>query len=163
MLNNDPDAPSDLRQKALRLAGRILEFDPDVRGGYGYTIARDILDSGRALKKMAAIIAAQGAQLESPIIGALSYEVCAGQGGVVVEIDNYHLAKVARLAGAPIDKGAGVDLLKKLGDVVEKGEPLYRVHAEYQSDYNFARALTEKGSGYRIGEAHEVSKTYMEF
>ncbi|MDH5785869.1 MAG: thymidine phosphorylase family protein [Chromatiales bacterium] len=163
VLRNDDDAPSDLRQKSLRLAGRILEFDPDVRGGYGYTIARDILDSGRALKKMEAIIAAQGAQLESPIIGALSYEVRAERGGVVVEIDNYHLAKVARLAGAPIDKGAGVDLLKKLGDVVEKGEPLYRVHAEYQSDYNFARALTDKGSGYRIGEAHELSKTYMEF
>ena len=69
---------------------------------------------------------------------------------------------MARLSGAPIDKGAGVDLLKKLGDVVAEGEALYRVHAEYKSDYNFARTLTEKGSGYRIGEAAEVSKTYME-
>ena len=162
VLRNESDAPSDLRQKALRLAGRILEFDPDVRGGYGYSIARDILDSGRALKKMEAIIAAQGPQAESPIIGALNYEVCAERAGVVVEIDNFHLAKVARLAGAPIDKGAGVDLLKKLGDVVAEGEALYRVHAEYKSDYNFARTLTEKGSGYRIGEAAEVSKTYME-
>ncbi len=162
VLRNETHAPSDLRQKALRLAGRILEFDPDVRGGYGYAIARDILDSGRALRKMEAIIEAQGAQSESPIIGALCYEVCADRTGVVVEIDNYHLAKVARLAGAPIDKGAGVDLLKKLGEVVERGEPLYRVHAEYQSDYNFARALTDSGSGYRIGEAHEVSHTYME-
>jgi thymidine phosphorylase len=163
VLRNDTDAPSDLRQKALRLAGRVLEFDPDVRGGYGYAIARDILDSGRALKKMEAIIAAQGPQSESPIIGALSYEVCAEHGGVVVEVDNYHLARLARLAGAPMDKGAGVDLLKKLGDVVTKGEPLYRVHAEFKSDFNFAKALSDKSSGYRIGEAHEISKTYMEF
>jgi thymidine phosphorylase len=35
----------------LLLAGRIIEFDPDVRGGQGYAIARDILDSGRALEK----------------------------------------------------------------------------------------------------------------
>ncbi|HRC39297.1 MAG TPA: thymidine phosphorylase family protein, partial [Rubrivivax sp.] len=49
VLNNDPDAPHDLRQKALRLAGRVIEFDPDVRGGDGYRIARDILESGRAL------------------------------------------------------------------------------------------------------------------
>ena len=49
VLQGDPAAPADLRQKALRLAGRILEFDPDVRGGQGFTIARDILDSGRAL------------------------------------------------------------------------------------------------------------------
>ena len=163
VLRNDTNAPSDLRQKSLRLAGRMLEFDPDVRGGYGYAMARDILDSGRALKKMEALIAAQGPQTEAPVIGALTYEVCAERAGVVVEIDNYHLAKVARLAGAPIDKGAGVDLLKKLGDMVEKGEPLYRVHAEYKSDYNFAKTLTDNTSGYRLGEAEEVSKTYMEF
>ena len=60
VLHNDPQAPMDLREKALQLAGRILEFDPDVRGGQGYFIARDILDSGRALAKMEAIIDAQG-------------------------------------------------------------------------------------------------------
>ena len=52
VLKNDPDQPRDLREKALRLAARILEFDPDVRGGQGYTLARDILESGRALEKM---------------------------------------------------------------------------------------------------------------
>ena len=163
VLNNDPDGPSDLRQKALRLAGRILEFDPDVRGGYGYAIARDILDSGRALKKMQDIIKAQGARETIQKPGKLTYEVCADKAGVVTRIDNYLLAKLARLAGAPMDKGAGVDLLKKLGDEVEKGEALYRVHAEYQSDFNFARALTDKQSGYRIGKPEEVTRTYMEF
>jgi len=163
VLNNDPQGPSDLRQKALRLAGRILEFDPDVRGGYGYAIARDILDSGRAMKKMEDIIEAQGKRQDVVPPGKLTYEVCADQNGVVTQIDNYILAKLARLAGAPIDKGAGVDLLKKLGDEVKKGEPLYRVHAEYQSDFNFARNLTDQESGYRIGKPEDVSKTYMEF
>lgn len=163
VLNNDPEGPSDLRQKALRLAGRLLEFDPDVRGGYGYAIARDILDSGRAQRKMEDIIQAQGAR-EVPLKpGHLTFEICADQDGVVTLIDNYILAKLARLAGAPMDKGAGVDLLKKLGDEVRKGEPLYRVHAEYQSDFNFAKALTEEQSGYIIGTPEEVSKTYMEF
>ncbi|NWG74561.1 MAG: thymidine phosphorylase family protein, partial [Rubrivivax sp.] len=60
VLECHPDAPSDLRQKALRLAGRVIEFDPDVRGGEGFRIARDILDSGRALERMHAIIDAQG-------------------------------------------------------------------------------------------------------
>jgi thymidine phosphorylase len=35
VLQNDPRAPNDLRQKALRLAGRLIECDPDVRGGDG--------------------------------------------------------------------------------------------------------------------------------
>ena len=163
VLNNDPLAPSDLRQKALRLAGRILEFDPDVRGGYGYAIARDILDSGRALQKMQDLIAAQGAAKEIIPVGQLSYEVCAEQSGVVTQIDNYILAKVARLAGAPIDKGAGVDLLKKLGDPVEKGEALYRVYAEYRADYHFAKNQTDSANGYQIGRPEDVCKSYMEF
>lgn len=162
VLRNDPNAPQDLRQKALRLAGRMLEFDPDVRGGYGYSIARDILDSGRALAKMEAIIEAQGRQLELYEPGELSYEVVAERDGVVTAIDNYLVAKVARLAGAPMDKGAGVDLLKKLGEQVKKGEPLYRVHAEYKSDYRFAHELTDRTTGYSIGEPSEVSKSYME-
>ena len=163
VLNNDPAAPSDLRQKSLRLAGRILEFDPDVRGGYGYAIARDILDSGRALQKMQDLIHAQGA-VENPVpVGKLDYEVCADRAGFVTHIDNYILAKVARLAGAPIDKGAGVDLLKKLGDQVEKGEPLYRVYAEYRADFNFAKVQTDSNNGYQIGSPDEVCKTYMEF
>src|SRR5690606_33404041 len=66
VLANDPEAPHDLRQKALRLAGRVIEFDPDVRGGDGYRIARDILESGRALAKMNAIIDAQGRRAEPP-------------------------------------------------------------------------------------------------
>ncbi|HIP53096.1 MAG TPA: thymidine phosphorylase family protein, partial [Chromatiales bacterium] len=33
VLESSPAAPNDLREKALQLAGRILEFDPDVRGG----------------------------------------------------------------------------------------------------------------------------------
>lgn len=162
VLNNDPEAPADLRQKALRLAGRLLEFDPDVRGGYGYNIARDILDSGRALIKMEAIIEAQGKQKEDYQVGKLHFDVCANSAGVVTSIDNYLLAKMARLAGAPIDKGAGVDLLKKLGDEVKKGEPLYRVYAEYSSDYHFAKGLSEEHSGYVIGSADEVTRTYME-
>lgn len=163
VLRNDPEAPSDLRQKALRLAGRILEFDPDVRGGYGYAIARDILDSGRALRKMQAIIAAQGQRREALEPGALTYEVCAPCDGVVTRIDNYHLAKGARLAGAPMDKGAGIDLFKKLGDEVRQGEPLYRVHAEYHSDFNFVRNHTDQDSGYTIGSRDEVQKAYLEF
>jgi len=163
VLHNDPDAPADLRQKALRLAGRILEFDPDVRGGYGYNIARDILDSGRALTKMEAIIAAQGKQPDALESGKLSFEVAAEASGHITHIDNFIIAKLARLAGAPIDKGAGVDLLKKLGEPVAQGEVLYRVYAEYQSDYQFARALTEQNSGYTIGSESEVETSYMEF
>ena len=69
VLHNDPAAPADLREKSLRLAGRVIEFDPDVRGGDGWRIARDILESGRALAQMEAIIDAQGRRASLPPAG----------------------------------------------------------------------------------------------
>ena len=163
VLQNDPAAPSDLRQKALRLAGRVLEFDPDVRGGDGFDIARDILDSGRALAKMQAIIDAQGRHRDRLDAGALTHEVAAERDGIVTAIDNYRMARVARLAGAPLDKGAGVDLLKKLGEPVTAGEPLYRVHACFPADFRFALEYLEQDAGYRIGGAEEVPDVFAEF
>jgi len=166
VLENDPRAPNDLRQKALRLAGRLLECDPDVRGGDGYGIARDILDSGRALARMQAIIAAQGAKEfdhNNPNLGALHFEICAPAAGVVAGIDNQQIARIARLAGAPKVQGAGVDLLCKLGDAVAPGQPMYRVHAGFPADLEFARQASQRASGYRIGSADEVPHVFVEF
>jgi thymidine phosphorylase len=121
VLRNDPAAPADLREKSLRLAGRVIEFDPDVRGGDGWRIARDILESGRALAQMEAIIDAQGRRGELPALGELTHEMKALNAGKVCAIDNLRLARIARLAGAPQVMGAGVDLLHKVGDPVIAG------------------------------------------
>ncbi len=151
VLENDPAAPVDLREKALQLAGRILEFDPDVRGGQGYAVARDILDSGRALAKMQAIIDAQGKNQSPPAIGHLHHQVQAKHAGKVTAINNLQLAHIARLAGAPMDKGAGVDLHRKLGDTVAAGDPLYSIYAEFPADYDFACEAATQDAGYSIG------------
>ena len=152
VLDNDPDAPHDLREKSLQLAGRIIEFDNSVRGGEGYEIARDILDSGRARYKMDQIIEAQGRQTQSFALGELTQEVCAAQSGTVTAINNLTMARIARLAGAPMDKGAGVYLLKRVGDLVKEGEPLYRIYSEFNADFQFARNLASRDPGFRIGE-----------
>jgi len=166
VLENDPRAPNDLRQKSLRLAGRLIECNPDVRGGDGFAIARDILDSGRALAKMNAIMAAQGQKPfdhNKPQLGALTFEIQATESGVVTGIDNLQVARVARVAGAPKVIGAGVDLFRKLGDAVSTGDLLYRVHAGFQSDLDFARHACAKATGYSIGRANEVPHVFVEF
>jgi thymidine phosphorylase len=150
VLRNEPAAPADLREKALRLAGRVIEFDPDVRGGDGWRIARDILESGRALAQMEAIITAQGRRAELPALGALTHEVNAERQGSVGAIDNLRLARIARLAGAPQVSGAGVDLLRKVGDPVTAGQALYRIHARYPADLGFARDMATRDNGYAL-------------
>lgn len=150
ILENDPEAPHDLKEKALMLAGRIIEFDPDVRGGQGYTIARDILESGRALAKMNAIIEAQGRN-QIPLQPAeLQFDLCSPKTGVVNAIDNLNIASIARLAGAPLDKSAGIYLHKKVGDKVTKGEPLYTIYAQFNADFNFAKTAALADSSYEI-------------
>lgn len=166
VLENHPDAPNDLRQKALRLAGRMIEFDPDVRGGEGFAIARDILDSGRALAKMMDIIEAQGSHgfdPDLPELGRLDFEVTASCDGFVTGINNLQIARIAGLAGAPKVQGAGVELVRKLGDPVRKGELLYRVHAGFAADLSFARQACERDNGYTLGEADQVQHLFVEF
>ncbi len=163
VLNNEPDAPDDLRQKSLQLAGRIIEFDPDVRGGQGYAIARDILESGRACAKMKQLIKAQGEKEIDLEPGKLRYRILADTDGVVTHIDNFQMAKIARIAGAPMDKKAGVGLLKKLGDPVKKGEALYYIYAEFPADFNFAKKLSQQNNGYTLGEGEQVLKPLIDF
>ncbi|MFN8962871.1 MAG: thymidine phosphorylase family protein [Betaproteobacteria bacterium] len=165
VLHNDPDAPADLRLKALRLAGRVLEFDPDLRGGDGFNVARDILDSGRALAKMNALIAAQGAHpfdRHHPPLASLTCDVLAHADGTVIAIDNQQIARIARLAGAPKAQGAGVDLARKLGEHVQAGELLYRIYAASASELQFARSAATQDSGYTLGDAAAVPQVFAE-
>ncbi len=152
VLENDPDAPRDLREKSLQLAGRLIEFDPDIRGGQGYEIARDILDSGRAHDKMQHIIEAQGRQQTTFEPGQLTFDVTAPESGRIQTIDNLALARIARLAGAPMDKGAGIRLFRKLGEQVAAGDVLYRIHARFRADFQFAVNHARHYSGYEFDD-----------
>lgn len=143
------DAPQDLREKALFMAGKVLEFDPQLRGGQGYYQARDILDSGRALEVMSQIVHAQGKQTPPPL-GQLTRDITAEKSGVVSEIDGQILNRIAMTAGAPSDKGAGIDLMKKVGDEVEQGEVLYRIYSCNPTSFAFANGLAEGSCGYSI-------------
>ncbi|WP_374367741.1 thymidine phosphorylase family protein [Dongia sp.] len=150
VLERDPLAPGDLRSRALLLAGHILEFDPNLRGGKGHERAKELLDSGAAARQMAEIIEAQGPPPASPILGTLKQDVIADADGTVAAIDCYRIARLARLAGAPTDKGAGIDLFKKVGDPVQKGEPLYRIHAAHPTDFRFAGEMVAEDPGYHL-------------
>jgi thymidine phosphorylase len=145
-----PGAPADLREKSLRLAAHLLEYDPLLRGGTGYARARELLDSGAALKKMQQIIDAQGPSACSSDLGALVADVRATSGGVVTAIDCLRINRLARTAGAPICKGAGIDLFKSLGDRVERGEPIYRIYASDQSEFDLAVAGARANSGFTV-------------
>jgi thymidine phosphorylase len=158
VLRNEKEAPADLRERALLLAGRMLEFDPALRGGSGHARAQEILESGQALAAMERIIEAQGRNETEHTLGELVAEVPARRDGVVQAIDCFLLGRIARLAGAPLDKGAGIDLIRKVGDEVKKGEPIYRIHSCFKADFAFADNLAAENDGYTIGAAAPAAR-----
>lgn len=137
VLRNDPDAPQDLRSHALMLAGKVLEFSPNVKKHDGLNVARDILESGAAWKKFQAICAAQGGMREIPQ-SAHTYVIVARQAGKATAIDNRRIARIAKMAGAPADKAAGVDFHAPTGTVVDRGSPLFTIHAEAPGELDYA-------------------------
>ena len=61
--------------------------------------------------------------------------------GECVAIDNRRIAQVAKLAGAPQSRTAGVDLHVRLGQRVERGAPLYTIHGEAPGELDYALAF----------------------
>lgn len=139
VLRNEKDAPSDLKEKSILLASTLLEFSGKVPQGQGWKLAKQLLDNGTALKKFMAICEAQGG-FHEPSTASLTHDICASDSGIVTEIDNRSLAKVAKLAGAPHDSAAGIEFFAKIGTQVEQGQVLYRIHSESKGALDYAYA-----------------------
>ncbi|MBX7248619.1 MAG: thymidine phosphorylase family protein [Caulobacteraceae bacterium] len=150
VLEGRPEAPESLRARCLRLAGQVLEFDPALAGGKGEARARDLLDGGDARRALDRLIEAQGPSPLTRRLGGIVDEVAAPRSGVVAAVDCFRIARIARMAGAPVDPGAGVEMLRRIGDPVSAGEPLFRIYASEEADFRFAAALAAEDSGVRL-------------
>lgn len=146
VLRCDKDAPADLRERALDLAGALLSLAPEARSAGGRAAALRLLDSGAAEAKFMAICAAQGGFSEP---GEARYHavVAASTAGHLAAIDNRRIARTAKLAGAPRQKLAGLRLLVRVGDRIDRGRPLFEIHAETLGELEYARAYAEAQTG----------------
>ena len=137
VLQQEPDMPEDLQRRSAEVAGALLEMVQGLPPGDGYKQALAILVSGAAWEKFQAICHAQGS-LKRPPIAPFRYALVAKTHGRVTAINNRKLAKVAKLAGAPADLAAGLDLHCKLGDLIKPQQPLLTVHAESSGELSYA-------------------------
>lgn len=151
VLQNAPDAPRDLRERALAIATKVLEFSPEVPAGAGLDLATRLLDDGRAWAKFQAICEAQGG-MRTPPTARLTLPVVAPAAGVVIDVDNRRLGRVAKFAGAPANPAAGLELHVRRGDAVTVGQPMFTVHAESRGELDYALAYAKKeGDVLKIG------------
>lgn len=136
VLEQKENRPAELEERALYLAGILLDmcFKESHIKKHGIDEAKAILSSGAALKKFKEIVAAQGgsSHISSDTMKILNKKhiVYAPTSGYVKSINNHNLNSIAKLLGAPSDKHAGIYLLKKVGDVVERGEALMEFYTK---------------------------------
>lgn len=120
--------PADLREKSLRLAGRLLEMVGETEG---YAVAKKLLRNKSAYDKFKEIIEAQEGNpdvLSKDIkVGEFISEIRIKEGTSYLYYDSDVVAHLARLAGAPAIKGAGVELLIPSGSKAKKGQKVVRV------------------------------------
>lgn len=131
------EGPNSFIEKSVGLAGMLLEMGGAAARGQGHDLALETLKNGKALAKFKEIIAIQGGDpnvTSNDIqIGEFSAEVKAPSNGYIIEFRNKRIVQIARLAGAPNDKGAGVYIHRKLGESVKQGEPVITIYAEKEA------------------------------
>ena len=151
------EGPVDLVNKATSLAGLLFEM---MGAKDGDKDALRILKSGKAEEKLREIIAAQGGdpniRPEDIEVGKKNLAIHSQENGKVQWINNRSIAYIAREAGAPKIKGAGVLLEKKLGDKVAKGDVLYEIFSGNAQKLKSADLLAQKlkpfGISGKVGE-----------
>lgn len=154
VLEQGQDRALDLEEKAIRLAGLLLDLCLEDSSlllkkriakefGTGQKWAQYILLSGHALKKMKEIIKAQGGNpavtSEKLKPGKFSYEVIAKQQGFVEKIHSKNATIIAKILGAPSHKNSGIYLNRKIGEHVGVGLPLYTLYSD--NAYNLKEAI----------------------
>ncbi len=151
VLRNESDCPPDLKEKALYMAGLLLQMAGGLSLRHARRKANELLESGKALEKMNQIIAAQGKQQKFSR-GKFHADVLSSSSGVVRSIDNGVIAKIARLAGAPDDKAAGLRIQYKVGQRLPARSVLYTIYAESRFKLEQALEFAKKEKGYILNE-----------
>jgi len=147
--------PQDFRQHCLEVASHLL-----VLGGKasspetGRRMAFDALDGGAAWQKFRSLVQAQGGDLkyvdEPDLLPKADFiaPTPSPRRGFLKEVNARVVGETAVLLGAgrvrkgdPIDHAVGIEVLHKVGDQVELGEPLFRVHANSE---NLLREASER-------------------
>lgn len=138
VLRNEEGAPEDLRKRSVILAGKLLEMGDYSLPGKGVLDAEYLIRSGKALQKLQSICLSQG-KLTEPLIGKYSYDVISEHSGIVKQIDNRRIARIAKLAGAPKAPSAGIRFHSPLEHPIEKGDILFTIFAETQGELDYSK------------------------
>ncbi len=160
--------PADFREHCLVVASHML-----VLGGKAETeaagrqLAQDALANKTAWDRFTRLVSRQGGDVRfveepdrlptAPFIRVVK----SPQTGYLACIDAREVGETAVILGAgrvrkgePIDHAVGIEILRKVGDSVQTGEPLFVVHARNEAEFEVARQ--------RLLTAHQWSRVPLD-
>ncbi len=151
------DGPDDLREISLALAAEVLLMK---RLAESTEQARQTLlghlSSGRAMDKFREMVRAQGGDLDAPRPRAAKATLTSDANGFIGSIDVEQLGWAIiemgggrKHVGQSIDHSVGLEMLVRLGDRIEHGQPLVNVFARAE---NRDAALAQVRSAIRIAK-----------
>ena len=136
----------ELKDKSCQLSGVLLELAGV--STKGSEASCKLIDNGSALKKFREIIGAQGGDSEVTEddlkLGVKSETIKAQSSGRIYNIDNKEVSTIAKLAGCPDDKQAGIYLHVEQEDKVKKGQDLFTIYSNNNRKLNQALEAYER-------------------
>ena len=129
--------PDDLMQVTLALGAELLVLARVASSvEAGEKMLKDAVDDGRGLEKLREMVAAQGGNLDAPRERADAYELTAESNGIITTIDAEQLGHAVidlgggrKKVGDSIDFAVGIEMKVRIGDRIERGQPLMNVFA----------------------------------
>lgn len=147
ILTNDKRGPDLLREKALKMAGKILEMTGKAKKDGGYDAAEKILTSGKAYKKFRQIIREQKGdpdiKPDEISLGKYSETIKSRESGVVLSVSNKEITKIALALGNPKDKKAGIYLNIHIGDKVKRGDNVFTIYSDSVEKFNNTKKIID--------------------
>ncbi|TFG00711.1 MAG: AMP phosphorylase [Promethearchaeota archaeon] len=151
LLRDYSAGPNSLIEKSTSLAGILLEMGGKAQKGEGHNLAKKILKSGKAYEKMKEIIEIQGGNpdiLPKEIkLGPYSKEIHSLKSGFITDVDNGIINKIAKTLGCPFSKTSGLDINKKQGGKIEKGERLFTMYSDSEEKLERAEKIYNQTGG----------------
>ncbi len=138
VLGGDKETYADTRELSIELTAHMLCLSDKSK-----TVedcrekARDSLDSGKALQVFQSLVELHGGDLSKLPEAKTKTPLLAKEKGYITAIDTYEVGMAGVLIGAgrknksdQLDLNSGFYFHKKLGDHVQKGEPLLTIHCD---------------------------------
>jgi pyrimidine-nucleoside phosphorylase len=141
--------PADLMDVTLELGAELLVLAKrETTTAAARHRLEKAISSGAGLEKFREMVAAQGGDLDAPRPVAPAHDVASPWGGYVTAIDTERLGFVIinlgggrKQLGDKLDLSVGLEMLVRLGDQVDAGQPLVRVFAQADAVAHVKRDL----------------------